>query len=203
MLYTWSSTEIPPKPSKNEVINMLRSGKFWYSIADKLTPFVSSIKPVIMLVDMFSTIPICVNIEVIIFKIPEFSKIDRITENKTTNPPIDKIEETAFPILLPKVSPISEIFNGVSFELNFVSLKFTSNLFFFQNLKQYPTVRDAKIWDINNINPICLFLNRAIPTVPSINKGPELFVKAIKRYASILEIIFCFFKLQTTFATTG
>ena len=56
------------------------------------------------------------------FKIPEVSKIDNITENITINPPIKRIVEIDFFIEEPKISPISEIFNGASLELNFVSL---------------------------------------------------------------------------------
>ena len=47
------------------------------------------------------------------------------------------------------------------------------------------------------------YLHPTQETVDKINKGPELFVYAINRSASIFEIIFSFFKLQTTFAPIG
>ena len=69
----------------------------------------------------------------------------KITEKNTIKPPIERREKIDFFIAFPKISPKSDIFMGASFELNFVSLKFISNLFFFQKLKRYPTVRLAKI----------------------------------------------------------
>ncbi len=40
-----------------------------------------------------------------------------------------------------------------------------------------PTVIHDKMWVINNNNPIFVFPNMIIPTVPIINNGPELLVK--------------------------
>lgn len=45
--------------------------------------------------------------------------------------------------------------------------------------------------------------NKPEPTVPTINNGPELFVKAIKRsHSSVLQIFFSF-KLETILAPVG
>ncbi len=71
-----------------------------------------------------------------ILNIPEVSSIDKITEKKTINPPIERIDVIDFFIAFPRTSPISETFKGVNFELNLFSLKLISNLSFFQNLKQ-------------------------------------------------------------------
>ena len=55
-----------------------------------------------------------------------------------------------------------------------------------------PTVIQAKICVISNSNPIDVLPNILIPTVPTINNGPELFVKLKSLSHSILEHIFCF-----------
>lgn len=104
----------------------------------QLNPFVSSIIPVIQLTEISLGIPILYKRIDNILKIPEVSSIDKITEKKTINPPIERIEVIDFFMALPRTSPISETFKGVSLELNLFSLKLISNLSFFQNLKQYP-----------------------------------------------------------------
>ena len=45
--------------------------------------------------------------------------------------------------------------------------------------------------------------NKVIPTVPTINSGPELLVKASNLSASCLVTIPCSIKLETIFAPTG
>ena len=51
--------------------------------------------------------------------------------------------------------------------------------------------------------PIAVFLNIRIPTVPIMNKGPELFVKLSNlSHSSFVQILF-FLKLVAIFAPTG
>ena len=55
----------------------------------------------------------------------------------------------------------------------------------------------------NNKIPITVFLNIKIPTVPIINRGPELLVKLSNlSHSSLLQILF-FLKLLAIFAPTG
>lgn len=96
----------------------------------KFKPFVSSIIPVIKHFEIFFGSPKLYKIDVIISKIPDVSNIDKITENSTIKPPIERIDKIAFFIAFPKISPKSDNFIGVNFELNFDSLKFISSLFF-------------------------------------------------------------------------
>lgn len=56
---------------------------------------------------------------------------------------------------------------------------------------------------INNNMPIVELPNILIPTVPIINKGPELFVKLSNLSHSVLDKILFFLKLQAIFAPTG
>ena len=49
--------------------------------------------------------------------------------------------------------------------------------FFFQNLNKNPTVIQAKMCVIKRRIPIIVLPYINMPTVPIINKGPELFVK--------------------------
>ena len=74
---------------------------------------------------------------------------------------------------------------------------------FFQNLKINPTVKLARIWVIKSKNPIRLFENIEIPTVPKINKGPELFVNASNLSLSTLFRYPFSFKFETIFAPVG
>lgn len=56
---------------------------------------------------------------------------------------------------------------------------------------------------INNNMPIVELPNILIPTVPIINRGPELFVKLSNLSHSVLDKILFFLKLQAIFAPTG
>ena len=56
---------------------------------------------------------------------------------------------------------------------------------------------------ISNNKPIVEFPNILIPTVPTINKGPELFVKLKSLSHSSLEQILFTLKSHAIFAPTG
>ena len=61
----------------------------------------------------------------------------------------------------------------------------------------------AKICVINNKRPMVEFPNILIPTVPTINKGPELFVKLSSLSHYSLEQILFSLKSQAILAPTG
>ena len=60
-----------------------------------------------------------------------------------------------------------------------------------------------RICVINNKTPMVVLPNRVMPTVPIINKGPELLVKASILSASSWVTIPCYIKLLTILAPTG
>ena len=86
-----------------------------------------------------------------------------------------------------------------------VSIKEVLLLFLplFHHLNKIPTVIQASICVIRSKIPVLVSLKSPIPTVPTINKGPELFVKAISLSASIFVQRPCFLKSDTIFAPTG
>lgn len=75
--------------------------------------------------------------------------------------------------------------------------------FLLKNLKITPTVIHAIKWVIKSNKPILLLANKPIPTVPIINKGPELFVNASILLPSSLVQIPLFLKSVTILAPTG
>lgn len=132
--------------------------------------------------------------------------IETITEKITINPPIIRIVDVAFVILELKASPRLES-DSWFLDWLFLSLNTTElvDLAFpcFQNLNKKPTVKHAKMCVINNNMPIVELPNILIPTVPIINRGPELFVKLSNLSHSVLDKILFFLKLQAIFAPTG
>ena len=60
---------------------------------------------------------------------------------------------------------------------------------FFQNLNIIPTLIQPKICVIKSKRPITELPNKRVPQVPTINRGPELFVKLINLSHSALEHI--------------
>ena len=66
-----------------------------------------------------------------------------------------------------------------------------------------PTQILAKICVIKRSRPIKVFPNMLIPTVPIINKGPELFVKLSNLSHSVFEHIFLVLNSLAIFAPTG
>ena len=112
ILNTWSNTEKPPKPSKKLQAVILIEISFKGMLATSLTPFVNSTIPdkigVINWVGIWKAEKIgAIVIEASSNKWLWF-KIEIITENRTTNPPINKIVEIEFIILLPSTSPSEE-----------------------------------------------------------------------------------------------
>ena len=107
--------------------------------------------------------------------------------------------EMLFPIIPPKLD--NEILSlEFTYELFLVEEYFTLH---FQNLKIIPTVIEASKWVINNRKPIVELPNILIPTVPTINNGPELFVKLNRRSHSSFEQILFSRKLAAIFAPIG
>ena len=149
ILSTCNKTEIPPKPSKNAVINMLIESFLQAILEILLIPFVISKNPVnsgsikegetcIKLkngVAMISTI--CV--------MPLDFKIEIIEEKMTTNPPIIKIDFILFTILSDKISPKLEKEACVFvFVYALEGDEFESGCFvLFQKRKRMPTVKEA------------------------------------------------------------
>ena len=172
------------------------------------TPFVSSIRPITIPFMYLEGIPKVLKtgerkLE-INSKQPLLFKIEITTEKSTTNPPIRNMVLIEFIMELAKTSPKfdNDILEGNLLE---VSIKEVLLLFllFFHHLNKIPTVIHAKICVISNKIPVLVSLKRPIPTVPIMNKGPELFVKAISLSASISEHKPCFLKSATIFAPTG
>ena len=129
-------------------------------------------------------------------------KIERITLNSTTKPPITKMVCMAFKILLAKISPK---FEKVTEELvvDIIWEWIFSLSWYFQKRKKNPTKIQLNRWVRNSSIPIWVLPNRVIPTVPIINKGPELFVKARSRSASALVHRPSCLNFVTIFAPTG
>lgn len=208
MLNTCKNTEIPPKPSK-KAVNIKFIDSFLQGIEEMvLIPFVISKRPVnnpcaklmsILKKEKTGLIKIVKTL-----RIPLVLNIDIILENSTTNPPITRSVDILFIILSDKISP--KLNKVTNFELEFL-LEFIvrTSVFksIFQNLKIIPTVTHDNKCVINNKIPIVVFLNINIPTVPIINRGPELFVKLNNLSHSSLEQIFFSLKLVAILAPTG
>ena len=115
MLYTCNNIEIPAKPNK-KLVNIILIDIFLHGIVEMpITPLVSSKIPDIKEVQKLkSCIPnnlkigkmILANNSIILL----FFKIESITLNKTTNPPIMTTVEIEEVILFPNISPRLEKF---------------------------------------------------------------------------------------------
>ncbi len=114
-------------------------------------PFVTSIKPVIIVADKKLGIPKILKIFAVIWIILLVCNIEIMIEDSTTNPPITKIVLIEVVILLEMISPRFEIDKFVSKEYS-VLLRFFS-LFFPHHLKRKPTVSELKMCVIKRINP--------------------------------------------------
>lgn len=84
---------------------------------------------------------------------PELFKIDIITENITTNPPIITIVWMAFIILLAKTSPKLENVKVVVVEELIFLGEIISLSSYFQNLNKSPTKTHEIKWVKNSNNP--------------------------------------------------
>lgn len=178
MLKICIKTEIPPKPNTKDVIIIFIEIAFMWMQEIWEIPFVISKKPIN--IGLINEDGICKKLKKGAKKIVKAgsiwlsSKIDIITENKTTKPPIIKSVEVAFDILVAIIEPKLE--NEIS--LLFCGLKWNADkVFFFQNLNIKPTVRQAKIWDISKRIPIVLLPYIVIPIVPIIKSGPRIICK--------------------------
>ena len=109
ILKTCNKTDKPPKPSK-KLVTIIFIDIFFKLIHEiKLIPFVISKIPVnrefINCDRMLNLVQIGVKTKFIIFIILLEFKIEMITENKITNPPIIKIVFIADLMLFPSISP--------------------------------------------------------------------------------------------------
>ena len=103
-------------------------------------------------------------------------------------------------MLSPKIPP--KVFSSLFLFFTLYLFHFIFS-FFLVNPNKTPTVIHANIWVISRIIPIVWFPNKLIPTVPIINKGPELLVKAsILSPSSFVQSPFSL-KWHTIFAPTG
>ena len=193
-------------PSKNAVRIILIDIALICMFETKAIPFVISKIPVIN--GEANGVGICSNLKqgdtnnVKILSNLLALNIEIITENKTTNPPIIIIVEVALKIEFDNISPKFEkaIFFDSWEELLEVLLK---GEFFFQNLNKNPTVIQESKCVIKSKKPISELPNIFIPTVPIINKGPELLVKLRSLSHSSLGKIFFSLKLHAIFAPIG
>ena len=106
ILNTCSTTERPPKPSKNETNITIVEKLFVWIKHNFFNPFVTSTIPKITLLEKlvgilnteYSTLE---RIDIILLD----CSIEVITENRTTKPPIVTMVLTDFVILVDKISP--------------------------------------------------------------------------------------------------
>ena len=144
-------------------------------------------------------------INVIKFKSLLDLNIEIITENNTTNPPIDIILEIDEDMDFDRNSPKFDKQITLLFLLQFflISTPLCAFSLIPQNLNKSPTVKQDRIWVRSNRIPIWELPYIIIPTVPSINMGLELFVKLNNLSHSFLLKIFCFLRLQMIFVPIG
>lgn len=112
MLNTWKNTEMPPIPNKNDASIILIEMAFIFMLAIDAIPFVISNNPVNKGAMNLGDICIRLNkgvktLTTITKKLLAF-KIEIITEKSTTNPPITRIVEILFVMLLLNTSPKSD-----------------------------------------------------------------------------------------------
>ena len=109
VLQTWSKTDNPPRPRRKEDRIMLYDRCFSGRLQIIFKPFVNSkmpeMKPVVNFSGICRKLNIGLNKFVRTFKSWLFCRIEIITENKTTNPPINKIVLMEFVMLFPITPP--------------------------------------------------------------------------------------------------
>lgn len=199
---------MPPKPNKKAVSTIFIEIFLQTMEEIVLIPFVISNKPVknpcVKLISKLKKTKIGLIKFAKTPRIPLVFNIDIILENNTTNPPIIRSVEMLFVMLSDRISPRLSKFTGLELEVILVFSTIVSFFeFFFQNLKTIPTVIHPKKCVINNNIPIEVFLKSNIPTVPIINKGPELFVKLSNLSHSALEQILFSLNVVAILAPTG
>ena len=209
ILSTCNKTDIPPKPSKNDVINILIESFLQAILEMVLIPFVISKNPVNS--GSIKEGEICIKLKngvamiSIICVIPLDFKIEMIEEKMTTNPPITKIDFILLTILSDKISPKLEKEACVLFSVYVLEVEGgeSESFVFFQKRKMIPTDKEASKCVTNSKIPIIVFLYSKIPTEPIINKGPELLVKLKSLSHSSFVQICSFLKLVAIFAPIG
>lgn len=208
ILKTWRSTDIPPNPSK-KLVRIMLIEIFFNLIEDiKFIPFVISSIPVKSEptswdgILSFEQIGVK-NKSIIVINLLEFN-IEIITENKTTNPPTIKTVFVADFILFTRISPRLEKDTFCNLFSSFDVLYFLNVLdLLFQNLNKKPTLIAPKICVTNNKNPITELPNKLIPHIPTIKRGPELFVKLSNLSQSSFEHILVSLKFTAILAPIG
>lgn len=175
ILSTWSITEIPPNPSKNAHKIIFIEMFLQATLQTSDIPFVSSIIPeIIELAKEISTLKILrigCNRSESACNILLLFKIEIITENITTNPPIIIIvlleSIIAFESISPKFENVHNCLLGVFLELYELKSYLELVLFLLWTLETrpniIPTVNADKICVISNNNPIEEFENKVIP----------------------------------------
>ena len=109
ILKTWSNTDKPPKPNKNAHRTIFVVRALHGTPETRDTPFVSSTKPVkigfINEISILNNLKIGCNVYAQIDSKLLVLKIEIITENNTTKPPITSVVFMALKILFPRTSP--------------------------------------------------------------------------------------------------
>ena len=145
ILSTCNKTEIPPKPSKNEVINILIESFLQAILEILLIPLVISKNPVNSGSIKEGELKNGLAMISIICVIPLDFKIEIIEEKMTTNPPISKIDFMLLIILSDKISPKLEKEAGVfvfAYVLEVEGCE-SQSFAFFQKRKIIPTDKEA------------------------------------------------------------
>ena len=154
MLNTWKKIESPPIPSKNDVKIRLIEIALILILDIKTIPFVISNSPVNIGAINSGEMFIKLKKGVYVFTINsnrwlDFS-IEMITEKSTMKPPIRRIVDILFVILVLNISPRLDIWIFFSWVLLKIELSVKFEVFFFQNLNIIPTVIAASICVISN-----------------------------------------------------
>ena len=184
------------------------------------------------LVSKFNILNMGELISVNVLKIPLVFSIDMMLEKMIINPPIIRIVFVLLVMLSDRILPrfdivILSVLDVLGFFIEFFDswldllkslfllfvsvccvfvcfLVLVSELFLLpQKRNSIPTLIHPNMCVIKSKTPICVFPNILIPTVPIINRGPELFVKLNSLSHSGLEQIFLFLNSVAILAPTG
>lgn len=196
MLKTWSNTDIPPNPSKNAQMMILKESALLVTELTSNTPLVSSIIPEMTGLakdkSIFKSFNGMYNKYENISKILLFPKIEIITEKITTNPPIIIIvlldSNIAVESMLPKllnvhISLVDELYECS--KLLFGDLCFKRA----NSPNKIPTVIAESVCVINKSNPILEFENIEIPHGSNYKEGTRIICKTKHSLAFIFSAI--------------
>ena len=190
MLKTWSKIEIPPKPSKKADIIIFKEIALNGILAITDTPFVSSIipakSPLANEEGMFKVFSKGESTNSNKSNIPELFRIEIITLNNTTKPPIIRIVFIELMMLAPRIAP-KLLKSGGSFLLILLSkllyLFLVAFLPFFQNLKIIPTVKEARRCVKKSKRPIVVFPKREMPNSSNNKQRARIIGKSYKSFS--------------------